>query len=442
MTRSFSRRHFLRGAGGIMVGLPALEALAPRTAHAGPTAPKRFIGVYHPNGVFTPDWFPTNVTSETAFTLGPIHQPLVPFKDDLLLTSGIDMAVAVLGQGEQHQRGVGAFLTGAHLDTGNFVGNDGSRAGYAMGPSVDQTLVPLIGAGTRYGSLQLGVHALLPNVAGVVSYAGANLPLLPQNDPRLTFKTLFMDSGIPQTDLDKLRAQRRSVLDSVNHQLATLKKRVSSADKATLDAHATIIRELENRLTALPPGTCAQPNDPGMVVYDTEAQIPVIAQLQLDLMMVAFRCDLTRVATIMFSDAMNHIAMPHLNISSDIHNLTHYSDQDPSRAQVGVRDTWQATVLANVLTGLKGITESDGSTGLDNSLLFWGSDVSRGNVHAHDNMPFLLAGHGAGFRMGRYVQWSSQFHNNLLVSIINGFGGNLSTYGAPEFCTGPLGNLT
>jgi hypothetical protein len=144
----------------------------------------------------------------------------------------------------------------------------------------------------------------------------------------------------------------------------------------------------------------------------------------------------------MFSDAMNHIARPHLNITSDIHNLTHYADSDPARAQVGVRDTWQATVLANVLTELKSITESDGSTGLDNSLLFWGSDVSRGNVHAHDNMPFLLAGHGAGFRMGRYVQWSNQFHNNLLVSIINGFGGNLSTYGAPEFCTGPLGNLT
>ncbi len=439
----FSRRELLRGAGGVVLGLPVLEALVARRAKADPAAPpKRFIGVYHPNGVFTPQWFPTNVQSETSFTLGPIHQPLAAWQSALLLTSGVDMTVAISGPGEQHQRGIGAFLTGAKLDTGSFVGNDGSKAGYALGPSIDQSLVSLIGQGTRIPSLQLGVHALLPNVAGVVSYKDANQPLLPQNNPHLTFQTLFMDSGTPVTELDKIRARRKSVLDSVQVQLGALKKSVSSADRRKLDQHLTLIRDLETRLTSLPPGTCASPTDPGSVAYDTEAQIPVVAQLNLDLLLLAFRCDLTRVATMMFSDALNHIAMPHLNISSDIHNLTHYSDGDPARAQVGTRDTWQATVIAKVLTELTSMTEADGSTALDHTLLFWGSDVSRGNVHAHDDMPFLLAGHGAGFRMGRFVKWTSQYHNDLLVSILNGFGANLTTYGAPDYCRGPLANLT
>jgi hypothetical protein len=144
----------------------------------------------------------------------------------------------------------------------------------------------------------------------------------------------------------------------------------------------------------------------------------------------------------MFSDAMNHITMPHLNIASDIHNLTHYSDGDPTRSQVGTRDTWQTGVLANLMSELDSIQDDDGSKALDNTLIFWGSDVSRGNVHSHDDMPFILAGGGAGFRMGRYVRWSNQFHNNLLVSIINGMGGNLTTYGDAQFCTGPLSNLT
>lgn len=435
-----SRRQLLRGAGGITLALPFLEALAPRVARAQVAPKKRFIGIYHPNGVFTPQWFPTG--DENNFTLSPIHQGLAPFKSKVLFTGGIDMQVAVSGPGEQHQRGVGAFLTGAKLDTGTFVGNDGSRAGYALGPSVDQTLVPIIGTGTRIPSLQLGVHALLPNVAGVVSYKGSNQPLLPQNDPRLTFRTLFMDSGMPPTEMEKLRLRRRSVLDSVQAQLAALKKGVSKSDQARLDQHLTLVRELETRLTTLPPGSCTQPTDPGTIEYQREAEIPTVTRLQMDLLTLAIRCDLTRVATVMFSDAMNHITMPHLNITSDIHNLTHYSDSDPTRAQVGTRDTWQTGVLANLMTELDSIQDDDGSKALDNTLIFWGSDVSRGNVHSHDDMPFLLAGGGAGFRMGRYVRWTNQFHNNLLVSIVNGMGGNVTNYGDPQFCTGPLSNLT
>ena len=139
------------------------------------------------------------------------------------------------------------------------------------------------------------------------------------------------------------------MLDAVQTQLAALKKSVSKADQARLDQHLTLVRELENRLTALPPGTCQSPTDPGMMDFGREAEIPNVARIQMDLLTLAIRCDLTRVATVMFSDAMNHIAMPHLNITSDLHNLTHYSDSDPERLKVATRDTWQAGVLANLL---------------------------------------------------------------------------------------------
>ena len=430
-----SRRQMLRGAGGIVVGLPFLEALAPRVAHAQQMPQKRFIGIYHPNGVLMSQWFPTG--NESTFTLGPIHQALAPWKSQLMFTSGIDMEVARSGVGEQHQRGIGAFLTGAKLEAGTFVGNDGSKAGYALGTSIDQTLVGMIGQGTRIPSLQLGVHALLPNVAGVVSYRGSTQPLLPQNDPRLTFRTLFSGSGMPPTELERLRVRRRSVLDAVQTQLAALKKGVSKSDQARLDQHLTLIRELENRLTTLPPGTCQSPTDPGVLEFEREAEIPTVTRLQLDLMTLAIRCDLTRVATIMFSDAMNHISMPHLNISADIHNLTHGVDP-----QVAIRDTWQAGIIAGLLQELDSIQESDGTKALGNTLVLWGSDVSHGDQHSHLNMPFMLAGGGAGFRMGRFVKWTNAYHNDLLVSILNGFGGAFTTYGEPTYCRGPLTNLT
>ena len=434
---SLSRRALLRGAGGLAVGLPALEALSPRPARAGPAAPRRFVGLYHPNGVLVDQWFPTEVTSETAFTFREVHQALVPWKAHLLLTGGIDLQVAVTGPGEQHQRGLGALLTGARLDVGSFVGNDGTRAGYALGPSIDQLLVPILGGGTPVKSLQLGVHALRPDVSGVLSYAGPGAPLFPQSNPHLTFQSLFLDAGATPDALTALRARRRSVLDGVQAQLQALQRRVSTADRRRLDEHLTLIRELEGRLTGLPAGSCAAPLDPGAVSYDTEASIPVVAQLQLDLLLLAFRCDLTRVATVMFSDALNHIALPHLGIAGDVHNLTHALDPLVAR-----RDAWQATMLATLLAGLEVIVDADGATALQHTQVLWGSDVSRGELHSHADMPLVLAGHGAGFRLGRYARWNSVPHNDLLLAIVNGLGGHLTTLGDPAFSRGPLGNLS
>ncbi|MCG5052120.1 MAG: DUF1552 domain-containing protein [Myxococcales bacterium] len=433
------RRRFLRGAFGTAIALPFLESRADRAYAATPV--KRFVGLYHPNGVFTPQWFPTRPANapETEFELGPLHEPLAAWKSKLLFTGGIDMKVAVAGPGEMHQRGVGGWLTGSSLGKGSFVGNDGSRAGYAQGISLDQALVPLIGAETSVKSLQLGVHALTPNVAGVVSYQGPDQPLLPQNDPKLTFRTLF---GTEAVVLDELAAGRRSVLDAVRGQIRNLQMRVSASDRTRLDRHFTLLRELEAKVTKVDPVTCGPRTPPAAIEFASEVQMQQVAQVQLDLLVTAFRCDLARVATIMVGDALNHNAIPHLDIRTDVHNLTHLSDSDAARTQVGVRDKWVASLLGRLLLELEATEAPGGGSALDHTLVFWGTDVSRGNTHAHDDMPFVLAGGGAGFKMGRYVRWDGAPHNDLLVSILNGFGSEVSTFGAAEHCRGPLANLT
>jgi hypothetical protein len=437
--KRLSRRWLLRGAAGVALALPALESLR---AHAGPTVvPKRFIGVYHANGVFTPDWFPRNVTAETTFDLGPTHAALAPFRSKLLWTHGVDLAVALTGPGEQHQRGLGALLTGQRLGEGLFVGNDGTHAGWAQGASIDQALVPLIGLGTRVPSLQLGVHTIERDVSGALSYAGADQPLLSVNDPAQVFHQLFLDGSGAASGADRLKQQRGSVLDGVQAQLAAMSKRVSKADAARLDRHLTLLRELEVRVTQLPPGTCVAPPEPGTMSYDTEGEMPDVTGLMIDLIVAAFRCDLTRVVTLSISDAKNHMAMPFINVASDIHNISHYADGDPMRADLGKRDVWVTQKVADLLTKLSQAQEADGSTLLDDTLVFWGSDVSRGNVHAHDDMPFVLAGGGAGFRMGRVLQYSSRPHNDLLLAILQAFGSTASSFGDPTACIGPLPNL-
>ncbi|MDP1919539.1 MAG: DUF1552 domain-containing protein [Myxococcales bacterium] len=434
--KRLSRRNVLRGAGGIAVALPLLSDWA----RADGPLPKRFIASYVPNGVFTPQWFPTAGADERTFTLGPIHQPLVPYKDKCLFVQGIDMNVAIQGTGEMHQRGLGALLTGAKLNSGTFIGNDGSSAGWAKSKSIDQELAAMIGQTTRLGSLQLGVNAQERDVSGVMSYGGDAMPLLPQNDPKVTFRNLFMD-GSPGPMLDATQARRKSVLDAVLSQISVVKRRMGAVDQQRLDAHFTKVRELERRVTALPPGTCPAPMPPGELQFLTEAAMPEVAKLQLDLTLLAFQCDLTRVVTIMWSDAKNHRGMPFLGINSSVHNITHYGDTDMGRLKLIDRDRWQMQQFAYILEGLKSVTDPNGQTLLDNTLVFQGSDVSRGNVHSHDDMPHLLAGGAGGWTMGRYVKFSGQQHNNLLVSILNAFGGTHTTWGDAAFCTGPLRGL-
>ena len=428
-----TRRSLLRGAGGLAFALPWLEALAQTPP------PLRFIALYHPNGVHTDQWAPAVAGND--FTLGAGQTALAPYKQDLLYLQGLDLKCAVTGVGEQHQRGLGGLLTGRPIQAGSFVGNDGTSAGWASGISLDQELVKVVGQGSRLGSLQLGIKVGERDVSGALSYSGSAAPLLPQSDPRQVFAQLFDANPGPIAQLETLRRRRASVLDAVRDQFASLQQRVSARDRLQLDAHLQRVRDLETRLTALPPSeACRTGIQPPVTAWQTEAAIPDVSKLQLDLLVFALSCDLTRVASAMYSDAKNHIALPFLQIAGDVHNISHLSDADPQRLQLAKRDGWQAEQLAYLLKSLKETAEA-GGTLLDRTLVLWGSEVSKGNTHSHTDMPFLLAGHAAGWKMGRVINFGSRPHNDLLLSVLQGFGGKQTTFGDPAFFTAPLAGL-
>jgi len=430
-----TRRSLLRAAGGLAFATPWLESVAQTVP------PRRFITLYHPNGVHTSQWAP--VVTGADFTFGASQSPLAPFKSDLMYLQGLELKCALSGAGEQHQRGLSGLLTGRKIEAGTFTGNDGTTAGWASGISLDQELVKVLGEGARVASLQLGVNAGERDVSGCVSYAGAATPLLPQNDPRQTFARLFDINPRPNDQGEPLRRRRTSVLDAVREQFALLKGRVSATDRVQLDTHLERVRQLELRLTALPlPVQCQSATQPPQTLWSTEKAMPEVAKLQLDLLVLALACDLTRVATVMFSDAKNHIALPFLNVFGDVHNLSHLSNTDPQREDLAKRDRWQAEQLAYLLGKLKATVEGSGNL-LDSSLVFWGSEVSEGNLHSHSDMPFLVAGHAAKWKMGRVVKFDvARPHNDLLLSMLQGLGGTQAGFGDPAFLTGALPGLT
>ncbi len=457
--RTINRRRFLRGMGGAVVSLPLLSTgLGPNHAFAqgaegANSFPKRFIFMIHPNGVVHDTWFPTLGDSgeETDFTLNSTFTDLGAYKDRLIFLENVDHEVGnwdrAVGPGEPHQKGMGGILTGRTLNEGQFVGGDGSRAGWGSGISVDQVLANKIGADTALGSLAMGVRAdshIGSEVRSRISYVGSNQPNPPLNDPVKVFDQLFSDMNTSQGAMDDIRARRGSVLDSVASQLESVYARAGYEDRQSLDRHLTMVRDLENRLAA-EGGSCGStPDRPEDLVVDSEDTMPKITRNHIDLMTMALACDLTRVATIQFSNSKNGIRFPWIDSLGDGHGLSHAG---PSNANAGdqlrARDRWHAQQFKYILDRLDSIPEGDGTL-LDNTVVIWTSEISVGNTHSHRNLPIVMAGSAGGyFDTGRYVTYqTTRSTNDLLVSVLNAFGEDVTTFGESQYCNGPLSGLT
>jgi len=438
----FSRRHFLRAAGGAAVALPLLSSL--RAAAEGEKFPKRLVLMYTPNGVIPDAWWPQNVTSQTSWDLNTIHKGLAPFKDRLLFLNGVDLVVTNAGPGGLHQKGIGGLFTGQQLQDGDlFVDGCGQRAGWANGISIDQEIAKTLAVGTPIKSLELGVRATENDVQGRIAYAGPGAPLPPMNDPSEVFQRLFSGFGQNTDQLAELRARRKSVLDTVQAQFRSVSDRVSSSDRQKLEAHLTLVRDLETRLAISGNGSaaCVAPAVPPALDQTSEDDMPTIGGLHLDMLATAFACDLTRIASFQISTSLNHIRYPWLNSLGEGHALSHMGPSDnDAHSQLVTRQTWHSQLLANFLTRLSQIPEGSGSV-LDNTLVLWGNEVSEGNTHSHQSIPFLLAGGGWYFRTGRSLQYTNAPHNNLLVSVLNAMGVPATTFGQADLCDGPLSGL-
>lgn len=437
-----SRRGFLQGLAGTMA-LPLL--FSQRTKANTGTFPKRFLVFFTPNGTNPNRWFPTAGATETDFTLQPQHAALLPFQDRLLYLHNVAMESQDVGPGEPHQRGMGAVLTGTHLQPGEFVGGDGSLAGWANGISVDQTIAGIIGGTTRFKSVELGARVNGSEVRHRLNYAGPAQPLPPIEGPHAAWNHLFAGFQQPEQNMDNTVRRRRSVLDAAHRQVAALRGRVSLEDRDKLDRHYTLLRELEMRIGGGQlADACIIPSRPAERNASAEENMAAVIDDQIQLATTALACDVTRVVTLQMSSSANNIRFPHLQSYADDHSLSHAGPEDTvSQDEWSVRQTWYAQRFAALLVQLDAVPEGDGTL-LDHTLVFWCSELAQGNTHSHANMPFLLAGGASGMiRSGRYVRYSQRRrHNDLLVALLHAMGIEMNTYGNPDFCSGtPLSGI-
>ncbi len=339
---------------------------------------------------------------------------------------------------------MGSVLTGDHLQQGNFIGGDGTLAGWGNNISVDQAIANVVGQQTRFASLQLGVRATGSEVRHRLSYQGPARPLPPENDPRAVWNRIFASFQQTPSQAEAQRTRRKKVLGAVNQQFRSLRDRISAEDRQKLDAHLALVRDMERRLVLEAPAieACQVPAEPARLDAEHEDQMGVVSRLQADLLVMALACDLTRVAVVQNSTGANNIRFTHLQSYTDDHQLSHSGPQDTtSQNEWIMRQRWYAGELAYLLGRLRSIPEGEGSM-LDNTLLIWVSDLAVGNTHSHQNMPFVLAGKAGGqVRTGRYVRHQNRRHNDLWVSVLNAFDVPATTFGDPNFCSGALPGL-
>jgi hypothetical protein len=449
-----NRRQFLRGAVGSAFALPLLSSMGSR-ARAVPTEfPKRLVIFYTPHGIVRKDWLVSG--TETAFTLAGIPAALDPLKKDLIVTKNIDMLSADYGPGDTHQEGMGAMLGGIALladpaGSGGIRMDSATPIGWGGGITVDQFLARSGTAVTKVPSLELGVISDFNQVGGRISYLDANKPVAPTNDPGLVFDRLFADLGADPVGIARIRAERKSVLDGVHKQFARLQTKLSKADLDKINAHAAAVRDLELRLSApggLVGGACMKPSRPSVAASDVNLY-PTIGKLQMDLLVMALTCDLTRIASLMWSHAGPTPQAPWLGINETHHQLSHAGDLDSdAQTKLSRYKVWYAEQFAYFVKALKAVPEGEG-TMLDNTVVLWCSEISVGNSHSHQDMPFILAGSCGGyFKTGRFVEYPRMdmkgvSHNNLLVSLCHAMGRtDVKTFGNPAYCSGgPLSGL-
>lgn len=438
-----SRRRLLSGLSAATAALtsPIWRTATAFGADASAVGAKRFIGIFSANGTIPAAFFPPGTATDSPLTLGPILAPLEKYKAQMLVLKGVHMlsTIGANKPGGPHMKGPGAMLTGGSLLAGSFSGA-GGPAGWADRKSVDQAIADRIGVQTPFKSLEFGVRVIGQEPLRVISYRDANQPNLPVQDPWQMYTRLFANADLTSAQVQQLLLERKGVLSFLKDDLNRLKSRVAASDRVHLDAHLTGVAGIEQQLSNSA-AACKGMTLPAKIDAGAIANFPTIGRLQTDLMVLAHSCGLTRVSTFMWGNADSWQFFPWIGVNEEHHTLSHSGDSDAAATAKLVKiNLWHSEQVAYLMDKLAAVPDTAGGTLLDNSVILWGNELGVGNSHTYKDIPWVLAGGSGGyFKMGRYLQYKDQPHNNLLVSVCNAMGlADVKTFGIPELSTGPL----
>lgn len=496
--RPLSRRTVLRAASGFTLGLPFLDAMRPTGARAATAAPKRFFVWYTPVGTVLSAWKPTG--TGTNWTPGRILKPLdVPaLRSKTTILSAVHAAAAEKLAGNGHAKGMTHVLTARpYVDVkATQFGNEG----WGGGISIDQFLAGKMAGAGRLSSVEAGVVSFYEGSASrYMSYSSAGQKgIVPfESDPRKLFTRLFMKpssgaggSGGGMAELDKLSAQRKSVLDAVLKDFNRLSSKLGGDDKARVDRHMTLVREVEQRIqpggtgaggsggTAAP--VCTAPGAPSFTddQVKANAQVPAVGKTVMDMMVAALACDTTRVGSIVWSPGESFYNFseilpsapwkdlscpPNVDTCTDgknlpatfLHVMSHFPPSTangvPSNLNtvqkaalecLTVVEEWFQQQLAYFAQQLDAVKDPDGNSVLDNTVLLSVKDISEGVTHGYRDVPHVILGGKGMFKPGHFNLANKYTSGDLYTTIAQALGfSDVTSFGDPAYFTGAINDI-
>lgn len=411
------RRQVLRGA-----GVAAFAPFVPILESEAQTDRQRFVTWYTPNGTIKREWYPDG--DPTNYTFKRILDPVSAYKDRMIIFQGLKHTPD--REENHHKQGPALMFACSHLNPGG--------AEWSQGISIDQVYANQVGDQTPFPSLVLTVmNGGTPR--GRISFRGDNEPITPEDDPGRVFDEVFGDFEQDPGDAERLRAQKKSVLDIVSTQLTSLKTRQSTFDQRKLDAHLTSVRGIERRLE-----TAAPACDPGAGPGGGNG-VPERAEGMVDIMAAALACDMTRTISMQVAGETDNTVHRWADVGGRHHAQSHEDHREGPQEELIRINVWFQEQLARFMDNLNAVPEG-GGTLLDNTLLYIGNGMGEGGPHSFTDLPVMLAGGAGGkLQMGRWLKVPDTANNRLAVSVGQTLGIDMDTFGNTDQGSGPLSDL-
>ncbi|HEY7679027.1 MAG TPA: DUF1552 domain-containing protein [Terriglobia bacterium] len=433
--KAIPRRTFLRGVGATLA-LPLLDGMVPAFAGAAETAtrPNRLSIVYMPTGMIMDKWTPAG--EGAGYTLSPILETLAPFKDRMLVLTGLALknADALLpGEGAvgNHSRASATFLSGAHP-------KKTEGADLEAGTTMDQIAANELGKQTQLSSLELCMEGDLVGTCeagyscaylNTLCWRSPTTPIPMETQPRAVFERLFGDSGSTDPAVRRARIREdRSILDSLIEDVSRLSTGLGSTDRAKLNQYLDAVRDVERRIQMAEEQSARE-----LPKLERPVGVPSTfadyAKLMFDMQVLAYQTDLTRVITMMVAREQSALAYPEIGVGDPHHPLTHHNGDKAKIANVLKINLFHMGLFAYYLERLRATPDGDGSL-LDHTMVLLGSAISDGNLHLHDNLPVVLLDGSGQIKGGRHIRYPQGTPlANLYLNVLDGVGVRIDSLG-------------
>jgi hypothetical protein len=411
------RRDFLKSLGLGAMAVPLMSSLQPAR---GATFPRRLVIFTSPNGTAMEHYWPT----DDSVTGSVILAPLTPMAKKLVVLRGINNeAVYKPPIAPNHSPDNPGILT--------------ARAPVAVGASwviggisIDQHVANAVARETKVPSMHVGVEP-----SWVISSRGFNQAMPAQFDPAVAMKQVFGDVISAPAEVERLRAERRTVLGQLARRLSASRCALGGEDAAKLGTYLESVRDLEHRVGLTLPAACRAPE------VKPPPDAPAIGRAAIDVAVAALTCDATRVAHIGYGNfLLRHTWVNYSGADTPYHTLAHSATPADRRATAEI-EKWYASQFLYLLQKLDAVPEGDGTL-LDHSVVMWIHEQADGATHSRRDHAVVLAGGGTGaIKTGRKLHAMGATLNGLHIAVANAVGVPTERFGDPEFSRGPLPGL-